>query len=152
MPGWYSPRVDEPSLLVKRPQFCTPSSGLWVRAPNLILYSANISGDFSDCRSEHHILQQILPIFILIMTSLKILIVDDERDYCMIMKSYFAARKYDVFVAYTLQEGLDKLEESRPDILLIDNNFPDGKGKDQIDPILQKFPELKIFLISAYYQ
>lgn len=86
------------------------------------------------------------------MTSLKILIIDDEKDYCMIMKSYFVGRNYQVFVAYTLKEGLKLLEEKQPEILLLDNNLPDGKGKEHIDPIAKKFPALKIYLISAYHQ
>jgi len=86
------------------------------------------------------------------MINLKILIVDDEADYCMIMKSYFVARHYEVFVAYTLKEGLNLLEREEPDILLLDNNLPDGKGKEYIDSIVAKFPSLKIFLISAYHQ
>lgn len=73
-------------------------------------------------------------------------------DYCMIMKSYFVARKYQVFTAYTLKDGLKLLEEKQPQILLLDNNLPDGKGKEHIDPITKKFPSLKIFLISAYHQ
>lgn len=86
------------------------------------------------------------------MISLKILIIDDEKDYCMIMKSYFLGRKYKVFVAYTLKEGYKILEEERPDILLLDNNLPDGKGKEHIEPILNKYPDLKIYLISAYHR
>jgi DNA-binding response OmpR family regulator len=86
------------------------------------------------------------------MRNSKILIIDDEKDYCMIMKSYLLARKYEVFLAYTLKEGLKVLEETRPDILLLDNNLPDGKGKDYIDSIVKEFPSLKLYLISAYHQ
>ena len=86
------------------------------------------------------------------MRNLKILIIDDEKDYCLIMKSYFLGKKYDVFLAYTLKEGLKLLEEQRPDILLLDNNLPDGKGRDHIESIVAKFPALKLYLISAYHQ
>jgi CheY-like chemotaxis protein len=86
------------------------------------------------------------------MRNLKILIIDDEKDYCMIMRSYFLGRKYEVFLAYTLKEGLKLLEESQPDILLLDNNLPDGKGRDHIEPIVEKYPSLKLYLISAYHQ
>lgn len=86
------------------------------------------------------------------MTSLKILIIDDEKDYCMIMKSYFVGRNYEVCAAYTLKDGLQMLDEMQPEILLLDNNLPDGKGKEHIDPIVKKFPSLKVYLISAYHQ
>jgi len=86
------------------------------------------------------------------MINLKVLIIDDEKDYCMIIKSYFLRRKYDIFLAYTLNEGFKILAEKQPDILLLDNNLPDGKGKDHIDSILEKYPSLQIYLISAYHQ
>ena len=86
------------------------------------------------------------------MTRLKILIIDDEKDYCMIMKSYLQRKNYEIFLAYSLKEGLKILEEKKPDILLLDNNLPDGKGKDHIDSILEKYPLLQIYLISAYHQ
>ena len=86
------------------------------------------------------------------MPGSKILIIDDEKDYCMIMKSYFVRKNYDVSLAYNLKEGLKLLDEKHPDILLLDNNLPDGKGKDQIDPIIKKYPAVRIYLISAYHQ
>ena len=80
----------------------------------------------------------------------KVLVVDDEIDYCMIMKEYFQSRKYDVCLAYTLHDGLRLLDEFKPDFLLLDNNLPDGKGWEHLDKISTKDPSLKIFLISAY--
>jgi len=84
------------------------------------------------------------------MARSKVLVVDDEIDYCMIMKEYFQSRKYDVCLAYTLHDGLRLIDEFHPDFLLLDNNLPDGKGWDQLDKIAAKDPSLKIFLISAY--
>jgi two-component system, OmpR family, response regulator len=86
------------------------------------------------------------------MSKLKILIVDDEVDYCLIMKSYFHDKGYDVHLAYTLKEGLEKIDEIQPDILFLDNNLPDGKGWPHVEIIGEKIPSMKIFLISAYHQ
>jgi len=36
----------------------------------------------------------------------KILIIDDENDFCEIMKGYFTKKGYNVSLAYTLKEGL----------------------------------------------
>ena len=84
------------------------------------------------------------------MTKSKVLVIDDEIDYGTIMKEYFHSRHYDVCLAYTLQDGLRLLDEFHPDILLLDNNLPDGKGWDYLESITQKNPALKVFLISAY--
>jgi two-component system OmpR family response regulator len=81
---------------------------------------------------------------------LKILIIDDETDYCGIMKSYFEEKNYDVFLAFTLQQGLTMLAELHPDILFLDNNLPDGQGWKCVEEIVEKNPQIRIYLISAY--
>jgi CheY-like chemotaxis protein len=85
------------------------------------------------------------------MLKLKILIIDDEADYCVILEHYFENKGYDVTVATTLKDGLEKLTSVNPDILLMDNNLPDGKAWDHINEIVTDHPLMKIFLISAYY-
>ena len=80
----------------------------------------------------------------------KILIVDDEVDYCMLMQNYFEERDYDVFMAHNLEEGLRLLSKLQPDVLFLDNNLPDGEGWSKIEPIVNDFPDIRLFLISAY--
>ena len=57
-----------------------------------------------------------------------------------------------VTCGFTAKESLQLLEEVQPDILFLDNNLPDGKGWNLIDFIIEKFPLLKIYLISAYHK
>ena len=80
----------------------------------------------------------------------KILIVDDEADFCMIMKNYFIKKGYTVSLASTLQEGISKLKELRPDILFLDNNLPDGNGWDSLGQIVEIIPQIKAYLVSAH--
>lgn len=84
------------------------------------------------------------------MSKQKILIIDDEVDYCMIIKSYFQAKSQEVFVAHNLKEGIELLNAEKPGILLLDNNLPDGKGWESVEEIVENFPHLKILLISAH--
>jgi CheY-like chemotaxis protein len=86
------------------------------------------------------------------MTQLKILIIDDEIDSCMIMKSYLEGKKHRVRLGQTIKECLQFLKEYQPDVLLLDNNLPDGKGWEQTEAIIKEYPSLKVFLISAYHQ
>ena len=86
------------------------------------------------------------------MKNKKVLIIDDEKDFGILMQSFFTPRNYQEFVAYTIAEGLKLLEEQQPDFIFLDNNLPDGKGRDAIDPIVKKYPSLNIYLISAYHQ
>lgn len=84
------------------------------------------------------------------MIKVKILIVDDEKDFCLIMKSYFNTKGFEVHLAFTLQDGLNLIKKEKPDILFLDNNLPDGEGWDSTYGILKENPSLKINLISAY--
>jgi two-component system, OmpR family, response regulator len=84
------------------------------------------------------------------MIKVKILIIDDEEDFCMIMKSYFQRKGMEVFLAFNLTDGLKSIEEKKPDILFLDNNLPDGEGWNKTLDILKENPSLKINLISAY--
>ena len=79
-----------------------------------------------------------------------ILIIDDETDFCGIMKNYFQKRNYEAQVAYSIQEGLVLMQELQPDILLLDNNLPDGNGWEIVDSVVELFPQIRIYLISAH--
>lgn len=80
----------------------------------------------------------------------KILIIDDEKDLCLLLKSYLMQKKYDVYVAYRLVEGMEKALEVTPDIIFLDNNLPDGQGWDKTEWLKQKFPAVQIILMSAF--
>ena len=86
------------------------------------------------------------------MPKLKILIIDDEEDYCMILEDYFLQKKYEVYLAYTLREGVQLLQHNKIDFLFLDNNLPDGNGWQIVDKLITEMPDLKIYLISAYKQ
>lgn len=81
----------------------------------------------------------------------RVLIIDDEVDLCILLTSYLSKRNYEVFTAHTLIDGFKKLEFFSPDILLLDNNLPDGMGWIEADNIHRKYPDINITLISAYH-
>jgi two-component system OmpR family response regulator len=85
------------------------------------------------------------------MTTLrKVLIIDDEKDLCHLMKSFLSQMEYEVFTSYTLHDGLQMVNDVTPDILFIDNNLPDGLGWDAVGVIRSTLPKCRIILISAY--
>jgi two-component system OmpR family response regulator len=84
------------------------------------------------------------------MKPTRILLIDDEEDYCLLMKNFFFTRNCNVQMAHTLKEGLECIRIYKPDILFLDNNLPDGKGWSHVDYILDENPETQIHLISAY--
>ena len=83
------------------------------------------------------------------MKNRKVLIIDDEEDFGMLMKRFFSQKNYEVHVAYTIEDGMKLIEEIRPDIVFLDNNLPDGYGWDKTDFILTTYPQIQLNLISA---
>ena len=82
------------------------------------------------------------------MSNQKILIIDDDPDFVEVTKVLFETREYDVSTAYDPEEGLAKLEEETPDLLILDVMM--GKGADGFlvarkirkDPRFDKMPIL----------
>lgn len=80
----------------------------------------------------------------------KVLIIDDEVDFCFLLKTYLTKKNYDIVLANTLEQGMKLLLVEKPDIVFLDNNLPDGLGWEKIDFICASFPRMELNLISAY--
>jgi len=83
------------------------------------------------------------------MSKKKLLVIDDEVDFGFLMRSFFAPRNFDIYVALTLAEGMRLIEKERPDVVFLDNNLPDGLGWERTEDILMKYPFIQLNLISA---
>ena len=77
-----------------------------------------------------------------------ILIIDDEEELCLLLSYALGRLGYQIEYALTLKDGMIKLEEYEPEIVLLDINLPDGSGLDMIP----KLRNLKVdfLVISAY--
>lgn len=83
------------------------------------------------------------------MKNKKVLIIDDEEDFGLIMENYLAKKGYKVFLATTISAGLEILAMENPDYILLDNNLPDGFGWSETDFILKNYPNTNLTLISG---
>jgi DNA-binding response OmpR family regulator len=81
--------------------------------------------------------------------SRSVLIIDDEVDLCTVISNYLGRRNYKVSCAHSLAEGMNKLDTVHPDVLLLDNNLPDGLGWPEAEKIHNKYPRMRITLFSA---
>ena len=81
----------------------------------------------------------------------KVLIIDDEVDFCLLLKAYLTRHDFEVNYAYTLSEGIEQAKKISPDIIFLDNNLPDGLGWEMAMYFLDKYPQLQLNLISAYH-
>ena len=81
---------------------------------------------------------------------IKILIVDDEPDICYSLTRTLSKRGFITTSSHTLAEAEKELKASQPNILLLDNHLPDGRGIDFANRISHKYPDLKIIMITAH--
>jgi DNA-binding NtrC family response regulator len=81
----------------------------------------------------------------------KVLIIDDEIDLCLLLKSYLLRKDYDVYIYNNLTEGLMNLPNLQPAILFLDNNLPDGVGWTLAAQLVIDYPKMFIVLISAFH-
>ncbi len=83
------------------------------------------------------------------MKNKKVLIVDDEKDFGILMTTFFVKKGYEACSATSIYEGMKILEEQRPDYIFLDNNLPDGLGWSNATMVLEKYPDTHLILMSA---
>lgn len=81
---------------------------------------------------------------------LKIHIVDDEPDICYSLSRTLSKRGFTTSFSHTLADAETQLNNSQPNILLLDNHLPDGRGVDFARKINHKYPNIKTIMITAH--
>ena len=82
------------------------------------------------------------------MTNTKILIADDDRNICELLRIYLEKEGYNVVLAGNGEEALSKFDAEEPDILLLDVMMPRLDGW-QVCRELRKKSEVPIIMITA---
>ena len=82
------------------------------------------------------------------MTNAKILIADDDRNICELLRIYLEKEGYAVVLAGNGEEALLKFEEEEPDIILLDVMMPKLDGW-QVCRELRKKSDCPIIMITA---
>lgn len=79
-----------------------------------------------------------------------ILIVDDEKNYPLILSAVLAEEGFETLTAHSGQEALDLLANSDVDLVLTDMKMPSMDGIDLLERIKQKNPELPVIMMTAH--
>lgn len=79
----------------------------------------------------------------------KILIIDDDNDFILLVTEILTKKNHLVFSASTIAEGLVLLNEKIPDVVFLDNQLPDGSGWSKTEFILEKYPGIQLNLMSG---
>lgn len=88
------------------------------------------------------------------MAGKKILIVDDDLDFCEATKLILESKAYTVSLAHDGKEGLEKVRSEETDLVILDVMMPEMNGYDvcvvmKADPELSRIP---VILLTAVHQ
>ena len=79
-----------------------------------------------------------------------ILIIDDEKDLCLLLADALSSKGYHVATANTRREGMVCLKKTPPDLVFLDLKLPDGDGINVLSVIRRLYPQTIVNIISAY--
>ncbi|MEM7828392.1 MAG: response regulator [Candidatus Aenigmatarchaeota archaeon] len=80
----------------------------------------------------------------------KILVVDDEEYIRVLYKEELEDEGYNVCVACDGEEALRKIEEERPDLVILDIKMPGINGIEVLRKLRQRWRDLPVILSTAY--
>jgi DNA-binding response OmpR family regulator len=85
----------------------------------------------------------------------KILVIDDDQDVHAVVKKILEPKSYEVISAYDGFEGLSKVVEERPDLIILDVIMPGKHGFDvchelKTDEKYHFFSNIPVLMLTVY--
>ncbi len=80
----------------------------------------------------------------------KILVIDDDVTFCLMLDTFLKKKGFQVFQAFSFAEGVKKLQEHQPDIVLTDLRLPDNDGLEIIKKVMHESPDTPVILMTGY--
>jgi len=83
-------------------------------------------------------------------TSRKILIIEDEGEMCLVLNILLSDENIELEHVKNLSTAEEYLSHEIPSLIILDNKLPDGFGVDYISHLKEKYPSVKIVMITGY--
>ncbi len=79
----------------------------------------------------------------------RVLVVDDDSAICVVVSEALRRAGHMVKIAGTIADRQNLLSSFRPDILVTDVKLPDGDGLDDVNAIIEQWPDMRVIILSA---
>lgn len=80
----------------------------------------------------------------------KILVIDDDKDLCLLLHQFLSRKGYFVTTIYSGVAALDYLENEEPDLIICDLKLEDIDGITLLSKVKEKYNDLPVIIITAY--
>jgi two-component system, NtrC family, response regulator HydG len=80
----------------------------------------------------------------------KILIIDDDKDLCFVLKRFLSKHGFEVLEATTGRVALEILDSVEPNLILCDFRLEDMSGSSILKKIKEKLPAVPVIIITGY--
>ena len=80
----------------------------------------------------------------------KILIVDDDTTFCIMLRKWLEKRGFEVDTAFSYKDAVKQLDKAGFDLVLTDLRLPDKDGIDLLRVIKEKTPQTQVLLMTGY--
>jgi len=82
--------------------------------------------------------------------SSKILVIDDDAAFCVMLKTFLQKKGYDVVNAFTGEQAREELKNTVFDVVLTDIRLPDGDGLKILKHIKENSLDARVILMTGY--
>ena len=82
----------------------------------------------------------------------KILVVDDEPDFCEALSEFLADKGFSVMEANSCEEALAAYKQEKPDMVLLDVLMPGKDGRETFKELKAFDPEVSVIMITALHE
>jgi DNA-binding NtrC family response regulator len=84
------------------------------------------------------------------MSSLRILVVDDDKDFAESLGDVLGLNDYDVELAYSGEEALDRFGRRNFDVTFMEAKLPGKNGIESFLEMRKAKPEMKCIIMTGY--
>jgi DNA-binding NtrC family response regulator len=85
-----------------------------------------------------------------VMKDLKVLLVDDEEDFVQSLSERMKLRDVGSEVALDGSQALRKIEEQKPDVIVLDLKMPGMHGLEVLEKVKAAYPGIEVIILTGH--
>jgi len=84
------------------------------------------------------------------MKKIKLLLVDDEEDFVKTLSQRMKKRDQESDIALDGKQALKKIEDERPDVLVLDLKMPEMGGMEVLRRVKKAYPDMQVIILTGH--